>query len=151
MLDVDHDGDLDVLAGGPGAAGSPGTLQLFRNNGEGALTDITAAAKLQSTATALALAPTDFDNRRDIDVLVLNEGRAPTLFQNQRDGSFRDVGQGVGLGIVDRGRRRRRPAISTRMAIPISLRRRVRRVPMSRSAMAAAGSPSRRALKARRD
>ena len=46
MLDVDHDGDLDVLAGGPVTPGSSSTLQLFQNNGEGGLTDITAAAKL---------------------------------------------------------------------------------------------------------
>ena len=99
LLDVDHDGDLDVLAGGPGSAGSPGTLRLFRNNGAGALTDITATAKLQSTGMPLALAPTDYDNRRDIDVLVVNKGGAPQLFQNQRDGSFRDVGKSVGLAV----------------------------------------------------
>jgi len=98
MLDVDHDGDLDVLAGGPGAASGPGALRLFRNNGVGALTEVTAAAKLHSAGTPLALAPTDYDNRRDIDVLVLVQGRVPALFQNQRDGSFRDVGQDVGLG-----------------------------------------------------
>lgn len=98
MLDVDHDGDLDVMAGGPGAAGSPGVLRLLRNSGDGVLTDITAAAALRPTGTPLALAPTDFDNRRDIDVLLVVEGRTPNLFQNQRDGSFRDVSDQVGLG-----------------------------------------------------
>jgi tetratricopeptide (TPR) repeat protein len=97
LLDVDHDGDLDVLAGGPGAAGSPGALRLLRNNGEGMLTDITEAAKLRSVGQPLALVPTDFDNRRDMDVLVLVAGGVPNLFQNQRDGSFRDVSSDVGL------------------------------------------------------
>ena len=103
LLDADHDGDLDVLVGGPGAAGTPGTLRLLRNNGKAALTDVTAAARLQPTGTPMALAPTDYDNRRDIDVLVVTEGQAPSLLQNQRDGSFRDVSRNVGLGSLNSG------------------------------------------------
>jgi hypothetical protein len=41
--------------------------------------------------------PTDFDNHRDIDLLVVNYGSVPTLFSNQRDGTFRDVAADVGL------------------------------------------------------
>jgi hypothetical protein len=37
------------------------------------------------------MVPTDFDNDRDIDVLVLNEGEPPRLYTNERNDTFRDV------------------------------------------------------------
>ncbi len=41
--------------------------------------------------------PTDYDNRRDVDLLVVNYGAPPNLFRNMRDGTFRDVAPEVGL------------------------------------------------------
>ena len=41
--------------------------------------------------------PTDFDNRRDIDLLIVNGDAPPVLLQNLRDGTFRDVAAEVGL------------------------------------------------------
>ena len=40
--------------------------------------------------------PTDFDNRRDVDLFVLRED-APVLFKNMRDGSFRDMAAELGM------------------------------------------------------
>ena len=87
LADVDHDGDLDVLAGG----------RLLRNNGNGTFADITAAAKLRLPADATAILPTDFDNRRDVDVLTAAYGVRPALFRNLRTGSFEDVAAMTGL------------------------------------------------------
>ena len=42
--------------------------------------------------------PTDFDNRRDIDLLIVNHDGPPLLFKNLRDGTFRDVAADVGPG-----------------------------------------------------
>ena len=85
FVDVDHDGDLDLFI-----VGSPN--QLLRNNGDGTFTDITAAAKVSGGAgRGIAVVPTDFDNRRDMDLVVVARGVAPMLFQNVRDGSFRDA------------------------------------------------------------
>jgi tetratricopeptide (TPR) repeat protein len=116
FVDVDHDGDLDIfiagfadLAKAPAAAGDkilsfpsdfPGAPNLLlRNNGNGTFTDITAAAKVTgSLGHAVAVVPTDFDNRRDVDLLVVNFHAVPTLFRNMRDGSFADVALSVGLG-----------------------------------------------------
>ena len=92
FLDADHDGDLDVVIAGPRNI-------LFRNNGDGSFKDITATANVgakNDSAAAQAVVPTDFDNRRDIDLLVLN-GAAPTVFRNMRDGTFRDVTKEIGL------------------------------------------------------
>ena len=76
--------------------------QLLRNNGDGTFTDITAAAKVAAApAAGVAIVPTDFDNRRDMDLLVVHRGRPPALFQNVRDGSFRDVAAEVGLPGAD--------------------------------------------------
>ncbi|HXD19101.1 MAG TPA: FG-GAP-like repeat-containing protein, partial [Vicinamibacterales bacterium] len=87
LADVDHDGDLDVLAGG----------RLFRNNGNGTFADITGAASVRLPASATAIVPTDFDNRRDVDLLAAADGARPVLFRNLRSGTFEDVAATVGL------------------------------------------------------
>ena len=94
LSDVDHDGDLDVILLGRSG------IKLLRNNGNDTFTDITAAAKLSAGAKPVAVIPTDFDNRRDIDLFILNSGERPRLFQNLRDGTFRDVAADVGLDRV---------------------------------------------------
>lgn len=120
LVDVDHDGDLDIFIVGfvdlskvpPGDPSHPSTFSddfpgapnmLLRNDGNGKFTDITQAAKVSGAGGhAVAVVPTDFDNHRDIDLLVVNYGSAPTLFSNQRDGTFRDVAAEVGLNTKGR-------------------------------------------------
>jgi hypothetical protein len=96
LVDVDHDGDLDIFAAGS-AAGVPdssaaraasGATQLLRNNGNLTFTDVTGEARITAIDHAVAVVPTDLDNRRDIDLLVLGEGGASALW-NTRDGAFR--------------------------------------------------------------
>ncbi len=117
FVDVDHDGDLDLFIlgladlsqapkGGESAvfpddfAGAPNLL--LRNDGNGKFTDTTAPAKLDRLGHSVAVVPTDFNNRRDVDLLVVNYGKAPELFSNQRDGTFRNVAGDVGLGVEGR-------------------------------------------------
>ncbi|MBO0800825.1 MAG: CRTAC1 family protein, partial [Blastocatellia bacterium] len=40
---------------------------------------------------------TDFDNHRDIDFLVVNYGAPVQLFSNQRDGTFKEIAEQVGI------------------------------------------------------
>jgi tetratricopeptide (TPR) repeat protein len=117
FVDVDHDGDLDIFVAGladlskapasrdsiifPGDfAGAPNLL--LRNDGNGKFTDITVVAKVNMVGHALAIVPTDYNNTRDVDLLVLNYGAQQNLFSNQRDGTFKDVARDVGLSIEGR-------------------------------------------------
>jgi Flp pilus assembly protein TadD len=111
FVDADHDGDLDIFIAGladlskpiKGASGFPADFagapnMLLRNDGNGKFTDVTATAKVSGApGHAVAVVPTDYDNRRDVDLLVLSYGKAPELYSNQRDGSFREVARDVGL------------------------------------------------------
>ena len=93
FVDVDHDGDLDLFIVGP-------TNVLFRNNGNGTFTNITEEAKVSapnSFSSASAIIPTDYDNRRDVDLFLLTNADPPRLFRNLRDGTFRDVAKEIGL------------------------------------------------------
>jgi len=93
FADVDHDGDLDIFVTGA-------TNILFRNNGDSTFTEITEAAGVKASgasSSGSAVVPTDFDNRRDVDLFVLDQQRPPSLFRNMRDGTFRDVAKESGL------------------------------------------------------
>jgi hypothetical protein len=97
LADVDHDGDLDLLVGG-GAPPAASSLRLFRNNGNGTFADTTTAAGFaEAKERALAVVPTDYDNRRDLDLLVLRAAEGPALLRNLRDGRFRDDAGPAGL------------------------------------------------------
>ena len=100
FVDVDHDGDLDIFLGGSVTVGRSVPNKLIRNNGDGSFSDISSAAKIGSgSSSVVSVIPTDFDNRRDVDLLVLISNQHPNLFQNLRDGTFRDVAESVGLVI----------------------------------------------------
>ncbi len=95
-LDADHDGDLDLVIAGLDGQTSP-TVRLLRNNGEGRFTDVSADASLKVARSLVSIVPTDFDDRRDIDMFMLPASGLPLLFRNLRDGTFADVAQERGL------------------------------------------------------
>jgi tetratricopeptide (TPR) repeat protein len=115
FVDHDHDGDLDLFVGNfadlsrwPGGesaifpddfAGTPN--KLYRNNGQGSFTDITDQAGLSGGANkTTAVVCSDFDNRRDIDFLVVNYRAPVQLFSNQRDGTFKEIASQVGINFT---------------------------------------------------
>ena len=97
-LDSDHDGDLDLVIAGAGDTGAA-VIQLLRNSGDGRFSDVTAASVISTTRPLVALIPTDFDNRRDIDILAVSSSGTPLLFRNLRDGTFRDVATESGIAV----------------------------------------------------
>lgn len=99
LVDLDHDGDVDLVLGGAArATGAPAPLAVWRNNGDGTFADISdSALPGQAPLVATAIVPTDVDLRRDIDMLVLGEDGRVRLWRNMRDASFREVSASVGL------------------------------------------------------
>jgi hypothetical protein len=98
------------LIGGGRAYGRPqqfaGTLPyLYRNNGDGKFTDVSREAGVQvanadtgvAVAKALGLAFADFDRDGWLDVVVANDTVQNFLFHNQRNGTFKEIGQIAGV------------------------------------------------------
>ncbi len=112
FVDVDHDGDLDIFLGGSGAATPPDAAWetsagaknvLLRNNGDGTFVDGSAAAKIDGApGHATAIVPSDYDNRRDVDLVVAGNDEPVRLLRNLRDGTFSDVAKDVGLAVRER-------------------------------------------------
>jgi hypothetical protein len=131
-LDYDRDGHLDLFVANylnttieklpkPGAnaecnwkgvpvncgpRGLPfGSVQLFRNNGNGTFTDVSeksgvAAARGGYPMTAVAA---DFDNDGWPDIYVACDSRPSFLFRNNHDGTFREEGLERGAALSEDG------------------------------------------------
>lgn len=101
FADLDHDGDVDLVVASTYA--ETGTSRILRNDGTGRFSDVTAASLGPSPVTGVTVAPTDFDNRRDMDLLLTarragdKHSTRMVLFKNMRDGSFKDVADEVGF------------------------------------------------------
>lgn len=128
-FDLENDGDLDLFVGnyvrwspeidlkvgwklvGIGRAyGQPkdfeGTFPyLYRNEGQGKFSDISAGSGVQiknpatgvPTAKTLGVAPVDVDRDGFMDLIVANDTVQNFLFHNQKDGTFKELGGRSGV------------------------------------------------------
>ena len=100
QADYDNDGDLDIFVLRGAWLGEFGLHpnSLLRNDGRGSFRDVTFLAGLgeQHSPTQTA-AWADYDNDGDLDLYVGNEGYPSQLFENQGNGTFRDVAQRAGV------------------------------------------------------
>jgi cytochrome c-type biogenesis protein CcmH/NrfG len=98
FVDYDHDGDLDLyitrlsqnheLEESFTVGGTTAKNVMWRNNGDGTFTDVTAQTGLSGTASAVAAIGSDYNNDRAVD-LVVASGKSPTIFENRREGQFK--------------------------------------------------------------
>ncbi|MBN9656764.1 MAG: CRTAC1 family protein [Acidobacteria bacterium] len=70
--------------------------KLYRNNGNGTFTDVTAQAGVASMTFGSGCSAADYDNDGRVDLYLLNYG-ANTLYHNNGDGTFTDVSEKSGL------------------------------------------------------
>lgn len=71
---------------------------LYRNNGNGTFTDVTAKAGVAGyeDSYGMAASAADYDNDGDVDLYVCNYGRS-ILYRNNGDGSFTDLTEKAGV------------------------------------------------------
>jgi hypothetical protein len=112
VADYDRDGFLDVFIVRMGdhektaptpnwdARNGVGDT-LYRNNGDGTFTDVTAASGISETGWGLAGGWGDYDNDGYPDIYVGNEFGVKSLYHNNRDGTFTNVA--AAAGALDRG------------------------------------------------
>jgi enediyne biosynthesis protein E4 len=100
FLDYDGDGYQDILLVNsmdwPGHRRSRSTLKLYRNNRNGAFTDVTKAAGLDVELYGMGVAVGDYNNDGFPDVLITCVGQNH-LFQNTGKGTFVDITKTSGL------------------------------------------------------
>jgi hypothetical protein len=128
FADYDADGDLDLfvvryinwsasterqcfsLTGVPDYCSprnydSPTSSVLFRNNGNGTFTDVSAAAGLQKAAgNGLGIVAADFDGDGRIDIFVANDGTPNHLWMNEGNGRFEERALVSGVALDQDGR-----------------------------------------------
>jgi hypothetical protein len=128
FLDYDRDGDLDLFVVNyvnwtleaevtcynnfgapdyclPNNYNAPASDTLYRNEGDGTFTDVTAEAGLLAAfGNGLGLTPGDFDDDGWIDVFVSNDSMMNQLWINRRDGTFTEEALLRGCAIDEHGR-----------------------------------------------
>jgi hypothetical protein len=78
---------------------------LYRNNGDGTFTDVSARAGIAaSPGKALGVAFADYDDDGHTDVYVANDSVQSQLFRNNGDGTFTELGLLVGVGFNEDGK-----------------------------------------------
>jgi hypothetical protein len=127
FADYDGDGDLDLFvaryftfdpAKAPfrrdprtGAAdyGMPADFPgqpdlLYRNDGGGRFTDVTARAGVAGDGRGMGVVASDFDGDGRVDFLVANDAMPNALWINRGDGTFEDRAEILGLAVNGEGR-----------------------------------------------
>ncbi len=126
FFDYDRDGRIDLYVGsyvnfGPGSrrtctigngvptscppsvySGTPAAL--YHNNGDGAFTNVTKAAKIyQPKGKNLSVGAADYDNDGWPDLFVANDGVELYLYHNNKNGTFTDAAMTTGVALTAEG------------------------------------------------
>ena len=104
IFDFDGDGFNDVLiVNGTrlkrDATEPPATVQLYRNDGTGHFTDVSAKAGFTTEGWGQGVCAGDYDNDGRTDLLITYYGHN-RLYHNEGAGSFRDVTSNAGLPVT---------------------------------------------------
>lgn len=119
FLDIEHDGDLDLYVGNyidfacernqgrfvnghPAYAGpmiyGPVPDTLFRNNGDGTFTDISAASGVAAhSGSTMGTICVDYDEDGDTDIVVGNDAMGNFVLKNNGSGHFEEAALFAGL------------------------------------------------------
>ncbi|MDE0018366.1 MAG: CRTAC1 family protein [Candidatus Poribacteria bacterium] len=77
---------------------------LYRNNGDGTFTDVTARAGLHKGGKGLGTLFTDYNSDGYPDIFVANDAVPDFLYRNNEDGTFTDVAIATGVAYNSEGR-----------------------------------------------
>jgi hypothetical protein len=104
FFDFDNDGNQDLLfvnssdwPGGVPSGKQPATPALYRNDGKGGFTDITAGSGLDVSFYGMGVACGDFDNDGLADLFLTGVG-GNHLFRNLGGGKFQEITTAAGVG-----------------------------------------------------
>lgn len=107
FVDYDNDGLPDIFCT-TAVAHRPAQDSLFKNNGDGTFTNVTAQAGLLPLVNGRSVCWGDYDNDGDLDLFIArgtDQGALKqTLYRNNGDGTFTDVSDQSGLGIMANNR-----------------------------------------------
>ncbi len=90
FVDFDHHGDLDLFDTGESAGGA-GPSVLWRNNGNSTFTEWTGPTALAGAGATRGAMLSDLNNDRAVDLVVTSAEGAPQIYQNQREGAFKQL------------------------------------------------------------
>jgi hypothetical protein len=95
---------IHVACGPPGLQG--GKNILYHNKGDGTFTDVSQKSGMWDTigTYALSVAVSDIDDDGWPDIYVANDSTAATFYQNQKDGTFKDLAIEAGIAYSPDGK-----------------------------------------------
>lgn len=104
ISDIDNDGDLDLFS--TRGFSQPEANVLYRNDGDGTFTDVTASSGISGSQLTRAATFGDYDNDGDEDLYVVNfnkPGAANHLYENDGTGRFTDIAVSAGAAAMVQG------------------------------------------------